>query len=119
MNTCPKPIETGHIYVVDLKACDTKSWMLSAILLHQHPFRGKTLKWPQCTSAANLKITSSHWRPQMLSIQHALKEGKRIYAEVAFSELKLLEETQEGMPKITGELVELSHIIVEHRRQTH
>jgi hypothetical protein len=110
--------QTGHIYVVDLQACsETYGWLLTAILLHKQPFIGKTLKLPQCTSAAKFKIKSPALHHQTLSIQHALLDGKRVYAEVAFNHLQLVEDlmTPEGVPNTEGELVEFNHVVVEYR----
>ncbi len=109
--------QIGHIYVVDLQACEhTYGWVLTAVVLHQKSFIGTALKFPQCTSAATFKIKSLALHNQTLSIHQALIDGKRVYAEVGFNHLALIEDaTQEGIPKTEGELVEFNHVVVEYR----
>jgi hypothetical protein len=109
--------QTGHVYIVDLKTCaQDYGWLLSAVLLHQQSFTGKKFKFPQCTSVATLEVKSPALHQQVLSIQQALQDGKRIYAEIEFSQLRLLGQTPDGMPSTAAELVELSHVVVEYRR---
>ncbi|MFA6036632.1 MAG: hypothetical protein WC748_00760 [Legionellales bacterium] len=108
---------SGHIYVVDLCALDkSHGWLLTAVLLHKKPFMDDALKFPQTTSAVKLKIKSPLLNNQTLCIQQALIDGKRVYAEVAFNDLKLLEgNSPNDMPNTEGELLEYRQVVVEYR----
>lgn len=107
----------GHIYIVDVHACGaTYGWLLTAVLLHKKPFMDDALPFPQSTSAVKLKVKSPALNNQILCIQQALIDGKRVYAEVSFSDLKLIENTVQGdIPNTEGNLVEFNHIVVEYR----
>ncbi len=110
-------MNSGHIYIVDLESFeDTYSWVLTAILLHQKPFIDESLKFPQITSAARFKIKSSILHQQTLSIQQALKDGKRVYAQVLFDNLKLIDnKVPNDIPNTEAELLEFNQVVVEYR----
>jgi hypothetical protein len=110
-------MNSGHIYIVDLESVeDTYSWILTAILLHQKPFIDESLKFPQITSAARFKINSIALYQQTLSIQQALKDGKRVYAQVLFDKLKLMHtQVPNDIPNTEAELLEFNHVVVEYR----
>lgn len=107
----------GHIYIVDVHAFGTHyGWLLTAVLLHKKPFMEDSLPFPQSTSAVKLKIKSPSLNDQTLCIQQALIDGKRVYAEILFNDLKLIANTVPGdIPNTEGDLVAFHHIVVEYR----
>ncbi|MGA2655606.1 MAG: hypothetical protein ABSF18_06475 [Gammaproteobacteria bacterium] len=111
---------SGHIYVVDIKAFDaTYGWLLTAILLHKKPLVCDAFKYPQATSAARFKIKSPELHKEVLSIQQALIEGRRVHAEVLFNDFKLCgHASQHDIPSSEAELLAFDHVVVTYRNNS-
>lgn len=118
INVSVRNPQTGYIYIVDIRALERSyGWFLSAILLHEKPFIGDELKYPQVTSAVRFKIKSPLLQTQMLSIQQALTEGRRVHAKVLFHDLKLCKKaSHDHIANTEANLLTFKRVVVEYRR---
>ncbi len=103
--------ETGYIYIFDLEEKNT----LSAILLHDIPFKVGEECDLQKVSLVRLKTVKSMFKKQLLSIEIALKNCEMIHAEIAFKNLVLADDDYTGIPNTYAELMRIDHLTVKYR----